>query len=148
MSVAIDLRPLPGLPPGIEVLRAEATAEGFRFMDRLVTEWHAGITRFDQPGEALFGAYHHQQLVAVCGLGRDRYTDQPRIGRLRHLYVLQSSRRHGVATALVHHLLIQAQGVFDLVRLKTDSSVAGLFYERQRFDRIPGQSASHMIAIK
>ena len=40
MSTAFRIAVLRDLPSGIGELRAEAAAEGFRFMDRLVMEWH------------------------------------------------------------------------------------------------------------
>ena len=44
------------LPVEFDELRAEASAEGYRFLDRLATDWASGTMRFDRPGEALLAA--------------------------------------------------------------------------------------------
>ncbi|WP_162530621.1 GNAT family N-acetyltransferase [Rhodovastum atsumiense] len=135
------------LPDGIEALRAQAAAEGFRFIDRLVTEWHAGTNRFDRAGEGLLGAWEATGLVGVCGLNRDPYTDDAGVGRLRHLYVLASARRHGVAAALLAEILRYTEGTFHTVRLRTTPQAAG-FYIRHGFVAVTGDAASHVRRLR
>lgn len=53
MEPTIEIKPVLELPPDIEVLRAEASNEGFRFMEKLVNEWESNANRFDRPGEIL-----------------------------------------------------------------------------------------------
>ena len=52
----------------IKALVAEASAEGFQFIDRLVGEWHIGVNRFSKPGEKLLGVFDGQMVIAVGGL--------------------------------------------------------------------------------
>jgi GNAT superfamily N-acetyltransferase len=132
------------LPAGIEALRLAARNEGFRFVERLVAEWHAGINRFDQPGEVLLGATHADALVAICGLNRDPYAADPGIARLRHLYVLPRFRRQDIATGLVSQVLRQAEDVFQTIRLRTETREAARFYERHSFIAVEGDDASHV----
>ena len=40
------------LPADFDTIRAEARAEGYRFLDRLAKDWASGAMRFDRPGEA------------------------------------------------------------------------------------------------
>jgi nucleoside triphosphate diphosphatase len=91
------------LPAGLDALRDEARAEGYRMLDRLAAEWHAGTTRFNQPGEALFAAYANGRLAGIGGL-----TLEPAISgalRMRRFYVRSPSRRHGIARRLARTLL-------------------------------------------
>jgi hypothetical protein len=55
------------LPAEFDILRAEARAEGHRFLDRLANDWGSGALRFNQPGEALSAAYASDMLA---GFGR------------------------------------------------------------------------------
>ena len=54
MNSQIHLTPIfDDLPLGIDLLRAEAAREGYRFLERLVTEWMSRRERFAREGEAL-----------------------------------------------------------------------------------------------
>ncbi len=46
-----------GLAPQIRELEAQAVAEGFRFLTRLIAEWESGANRFDEQGECLLGCF-------------------------------------------------------------------------------------------
>lgn len=144
MSILPRLAPLFDLPPELDELRVEASAEGFRFMGKLVAEWNAGQNRFTEPGEVLLGAFRASRLVAVGGLNRDPYADRPEIGRLRHLYVERVARRSGVGSALVEQLLYRAKGVFQSVRLRTTTKEAADFYVRLGFRPVRDEVATHV----
>ena len=136
------------LHPGLDVLRAEAEGEGFRFMDRLVAEWRSGVNRFDQPGEVLLGAFRGADLLAVCGLNRDPYADQGGVGRLRHLYVRAAERRGGLTSALVRAALERAGGAFHSVRLRTGTREAAAFYAGHGFVCVEAEKASHVKQLR
>jgi GNAT superfamily N-acetyltransferase len=135
--------PLHDLPAGIEEMRAEAAGEGFRFVDKLIAEWRTGTNRFTRSGKVLVGAFEATELIAVCGLNRDPYTDHEGIGRLRHLYVRRLNRRSGVGTVLVRYLLERAEGVFHSVRLRTETQDAADFYVRLGFHPVHDEAATH-----
>src|SRR5688500_12943140 len=89
-----EIRRLPTLPDAaLAPLVEESLTEGVSFVERLVREHRDGTNRFDRAGEVLFGATIGERLVGVCGLNRDPYLDDPRAGRVRHLYVLSAYRR-------------------------------------------------------
>jgi GNAT superfamily N-acetyltransferase len=134
--------------PGIELLRAESVNEGFLFADRLVQDWTSGSNRFDLPGERLLGAFAGEALIGVCGINRDPTIDQDGIGRLRHLYVRECKRRHGVASALVQRLLDEASNTFRIVRLRTETREAAAFYLRHGFVPLQDQTASDVKALR
>lgn len=148
MEGPIRILPLNELPAGLEALCAEAARDGFHFMDRLMAEWRMGTNRFDQPGEVLLGAFECNGLIGTCGLNRDPYALQGRIGRLRHLYIRRSARRRGVASRLVARILDQAEGVFDTIRLRTDTAEAAAFYVRHGFVRAEAADASHIKLLR
>lgn len=83
----------------------------------------------------------------MCGLNRDPYVSGAGVARPRHLYVAQSMRRRGIASALLRRLLRDARGAFEIVRLRTDSDAAAAFYARHGFDAAPSEGASHVRAL-
>lgn len=127
--------------------RAEAAERGFRFVERLHAEWMDGTNRFAQAGELLVGAFTTGRLAAIAGLNHDPYETDRKVGRLRHLYVLERYRRQGIGAALVRHILANA-GVFREIRLRTDNPHAASFYESLGFEPVDGASATHAIAAR
>jgi GNAT superfamily N-acetyltransferase len=142
MSLVIER--LESLPDGLEPLVEESEAEGFFPLERLVEEWRSGRNRFDQPGEALFAARSAGRLVGVCGLNRDPYVDDPRVGRVRHLYVAAAVRGGGVGRRLVEAVIEAARPHFQRLRLRTDCPIAAGFYQSLGFAATPGDpTATH-----
>ncbi len=119
----------------LAALLAESEQQGFRFVRRLVQEWESGVNRFDRPGEALFVARVGDDVVGVCGLSVDPYADDPKVGRVRHLYVLVRHRRSGVGEQLVADVLEAARGRFERLHLRTTNPTAARLYERLGFRR-------------
>jgi GNAT superfamily N-acetyltransferase len=136
----IDILATSALAP----LLAASTAEGFRFVERLVREWESGHSRFDQPGELLLAAYDEESLVAIGGLMPDPYTGDPSLGRLRHIYVRPDARRRGIGRRLVELLERRAQGTYRALVLRTDTVTAARFYEQLGYKPLPpGGTATH-----
>lgn len=131
--------PWPALAPLIE----ESRREGFRFLGRLRAEFEDGTNRFDAPGEALLGGYRGSKLVAVGGFNRDPYAAEPRVGRLRHLYVSRAFRDTGIGRALVEALVAVSRPHFDVLRLRTDTPAAARFYEASGFTPAASPHATH-----
>jgi hypothetical protein len=77
--------------PGYIALKAESIALNFNMLRRLEENWQRGENRFNAPGEKLLGAFLNGKLVGVCGLNRDPFSQQPRAGRIRHLYISESA---------------------------------------------------------
>ena len=141
----IDVAPVTVRHSGMDGLRDEAAGEGFSFMERLIADWLSHANRFDGPGECLLGAFHDARLIAVGGLNRDPYSTSPRTGRVRHLYVLNTFRGHGVGSKLLEELLGRARATFDVVRLRTDDPKAAAFYLRHGFTAVADASATHLM---
>lgn len=128
----------------IEELTRESEAEGFCFLARLRDEWRAGVNRFSNTGEALFGAFEGGKLLAVGGLNRE--ADD--CGRLRRFYVKRNARRQGLGRLLVQHILRFAREHYSRVVLRTDTEIADQFYVALGFTRLPpGKNATHLIEI-
>jgi GNAT superfamily N-acetyltransferase len=148
MTGALSVRsllppPWPELAPVIE----ESEGEGFRFLVRLRREFLDGANRFDAPGEALLGCRRGGELVGVGGLNRDPYSPEPRVGRLRHLYVAVAHRKAGIGRVLVAALVDAARPHFDVLRLRTDTDAAARFYEALGFAPVSSPHASHRMAL-
>ncbi|ETD37924.1 GNAT family N-acetyltransferase [Pseudomonas chlororaphis] len=142
----LAIRQISALPPEILVLEAEAVAEGFRFLTRLVADWKNGSNRFDQPGECLLGALRDGRLIAIGGLSYDPYAG-PDIGRLRRVYVARAARGQNVGKALVQQLLAYAAQRFRVVRLSTDTPEGAAFYLRCGFQPIQDDFATHVKSL-
>ncbi len=140
------LRELP--PDRVGELLADSEAAGSRIVHRLVDEWATHINRFDRPGEALFGASIAGRLVGVCGLNVDPYAGDPRIGRVRHLYVLTPLRGHGVGRQLVWRVIAAAEDRFATLRLRTTNPAAARLYEAVGFSvRDDGSECTHVMDL-
>lgn len=131
----------------LDAIIAEANEEGWLFLNRLVDEWRSGANRFDGVGEALFLAYRQGKLVGICGLNIDPYAHDPRIGRVRHLFVSRSHRRCSIGRMLIEAVRAEAKRTFRELRLTTDSRDAGAFYRRMGFQRLRNsQHATHCLS--
>jgi GNAT superfamily N-acetyltransferase len=117
---------------------AEGEASGYRFLLRVIEEWEAGVNRFAGHGEALFAAEIDDRLVGICGLSVDPYLNRPRIGRLRNVYVLADSRRHGIGRRLIAEAIAAARGHFDRLRLRAEEEGPARLYESLGFRPCPG----------
>jgi len=145
-SIAIDdVRTLEGW---IEPMAAEAAAEGFGFVDRLVREWQSGENTFSAAGERFLLARVDDRAVGICGLNRDASARDGATGRLRHLYVRPAWRRHGVGKALVEEVLGSARSSFSRVRLRTDTAAAGAFYAALGFAGSTEPNATHVYVFR
>ena len=144
-SVEVEIRPIDArAADALAPLVAASTAEGFRFVARLVAELASGTPRYDGGGAALLGAYDGARLLAVGGVARDPYGDDPSVGRLRHLYVLPGARRRGIGGRLVRALESVAREWYDEVVLRTDTADAARFYEARGYAPLaPGGTATH-----
>ncbi len=143
MKVGFDIRSIELPLDGLESIRTEAQAEGFRFIERLFHDWGTGQNRFAEEGEALVGAVDGEELIAICGINRDPYINNATVGRLRHHYVVRARRRSGVGRALVVDILRRAPRHFKRLRLRTDNLEASMFYLNCGFGPCGSPSATH-----
>lgn len=142
------IRPIALPIAGFEELRADAAREGDAFLDRLAAEWASGENRFDGPGEVLCGCLDQGQIVAVGGLNRDPFLGDPRIARIRRIYVRPAWRNQKLGTALVSWLLDAARPSFEAVRLRAGNPGAARLYERLGFMPIDDAHATHILHFK
>ena len=146
MAIPLRIEALTTTLTGVDTLRKEASDEGFRFIERLYQDWHASVNRFDKAGECLLLAWSDDGPLGIGGLNRDPYTASQTTGD-SGLYVQNSARRNGVASALLEELLAKARGVFSVVRLRTDTPEAASFYLSQGFRPVSDHSASHAMSL-
>lgn len=147
LSQDILIKRLEDLPEQIHTLHAQAVAEGFRFLTRLITEWENRSQRFDKPGECLLGVFRHDQLVAIGGVSRDPYST-PDNGRIRRVYVAPPMRGQQVGKTLVEQLLAFAAMHFQTVRLTTDTAQGAAFYLQCGFHSVTDATATHAKSVK
>jgi len=147
MATLITISPVTALEPSVRALCAEGAVEGFGFPTRLLADWDSGHNRFDRPGEVLLGAYVDGNLAGVGGLNRDPYDSANRWGRIRHLYVGRAYRGRGIGSALLGALMEAAAGVFDAVRLRTDTAEAHAFYISRGFVAVDQMWGTHIAEV-
>jgi GNAT superfamily N-acetyltransferase len=142
----LEIQTIAHLPMHIRALESEAIAEGFRFLTRLISEWHSGANRFDAPGECLMAAYSNQQLIGIGGLSIDPH-GKPGTARLRRVYVAPVARKQHVGQTLVEALVKHAALHFWNVRLSTDTTGGDAFYVRCGFMRVDEVNATHILEL-
>ncbi len=121
----------------INHLVEESLSQGFRFVERLISEYRSGLNCFDKLGEVLLTASVQGTLVGIGGLNRDPSFNGPNIGRLRHLYVESIWRRCGIGHLLVTQLIREANQHYQLLTLRTDTQAANMFYQKLGFKTHP-----------
>ena len=135
------------VPSDIDQLRllAElARSEGFHFLDRFVSEVQTNSLTLDSPGEFFLAFVMRNEIVGIGGVTPDPYVDEPRTGRLRHVYVRSDHRRGSVGRQLVRELEMRAQPIYATLRLRTDTVAAARFYEALGYDPIVDPTATHV----
>lgn len=142
----VEIHHITHLPPQILAMEKEAGKEGFRFLTRLISEWHSGANRFDAPGECLIAAYFNQQLIGIGGLSVDPYVET-NTARLRRVYVAASSRGLHVGETLIKALVAHATLRFRSVRLFTDTPEGDAFYLHCGFMRTKDAHATHIMLL-
>ncbi|GGA34999.1 GNAT family N-acetyltransferase [Psychrobacillus lasiicapitis] len=111
----------------------ESEKEGYRFVSRLASEYEDGTNRFSEQGEALFGAWDGEELVAIGGLNRNTKSKDASAARLQRAYTLPSYRRKGIGSELFNALFVHARGQFNEITTKTESAKADAFYRANGF---------------
>lgn len=106
----------------------ESSGEGFRHLQRLVSDYDSGRNRFDKEGEALFLAYHRHGIAGVGGLNRDPYSEGFKVGRVRRVYVSPGARRLGIGRLMMDAIILEAGKHYVTLVLKTDNPAADGFY--------------------
>jgi GNAT superfamily N-acetyltransferase len=94
------------LPADFDTVRAEARAEGYRFLDRLASDRASGAMRFDRPAEALLAAYSEGVLAGIGGITIDPIVRDAL--RMRRFYVRPAFRRTGIEGQIAQALLKRA----------------------------------------
>jgi GNAT superfamily N-acetyltransferase len=132
------------LPAEFDRLRAESSAEGHRFLDRLANDWASGVLRFDRPGEILLAAYSDDDmLVGVGGITVD--LEIPKALRMRRFYIRSAFRRTGIGRAIAETLLVGALRKVDTITLNA-APASFRFWESLGF--VPDQRAGHSHVLR
>lgn len=130
------------LPGDLSVMCADASAEGFRFLERLRADWNAGSLRFDKPGEALLIARRDGTLAGIGGMTADPHICTAL--RMRRFYVRPAFRRRGIAKALAKALIASAQKTGRPVTVNAGTATAPAFWESLGFLRVPNAGHTHV----
>jgi GNAT superfamily N-acetyltransferase len=149
MISPINLGEVQAMPcDGFDDLLCQSREEGYGMLERLIVEYRSGANRFSRPGEILLAACVGERLVGLCGRNVDPYLSDPKIGRVRHLYVARDARRCGVGRLLVGAIIQGARGHFRLLTLRADDPQAAAFYRTLGFrEWTEGTTATHWIAL-
>jgi len=130
------------LPDTFDALRAEARIEGYRFLDRLATDWTAGALRFDRRGETLLAASLAGTVVGVGGVTLDLVT--PGALRMRRFYIRPAFRRQGIARKLATTLLDHPSRAGRVITVNAGTADAPAFWEALGFTSDLRDGRTHM----
>ena len=136
-----DIRRVTSLPDQIDLLRAEAVAEGFGNMESLFSQWHDGSNRFTRPGELLAVASADGNLAGIGGITED-FID-PTALRMRRFYVRANYRRQGVGRAIANFVLETARPLDRQIVVHAATEEAAAFWEALGFERIMRDKTTH-----
>lgn len=140
MTLAFHIVPVRDrLPADLDALRADAAAEGYRFLERLLAEWLSGEQSFSGDGEALLTVYSGNDLLGIGGMTREPVIDGAL--RMRRFYVRPSARRRGAGRLLAGALLERAQASGRLVTVNAGTADAEPFWESLGF--LPDRRDGH-----
>lgn len=143
----MEIKLITDLPHDFSILESESKLDGFNFLEKMRLEWLSGKNLFNKKSEALYGIFENDKLLAIGGIKIDPYSTEPSVGRVRHLYVSKSHRKHGLGSRLLKEILKDASNSFSKIRLRTDTIEAAIFYEKLGFKKIIDESASHQWII-
>ena len=134
-------------------LANEAKVEGFKFVQRAIDEWADGTNSFSNAGEVLFGVFDKGKCVAIGGLNIDPYSNDPNVGRVRHLYVSPGYRRRAIATGLLELIIERAKKYFRILRLSAykpgaANPEASKLYEEMGFVAGERSKQTHVLYFK
>lgn len=129
-----------------ELLNA-SVEEGHGFLKRFKEKWELGENRFDKEGEMHVVAVEGERPVGICGLNRDPYCDDPKIGRVRHLFVHPDFRGLTIGSILVNEIIDEAKEHFDILRLRTNDEGASEFYKKLGFEPFDGKDETHRLVF-
>ena len=114
-------------------------------MRRAREEWLSGANRFSKEGEALFGVFENERLVAIGGVTRE----SEHRGRLRRFYVRRDTRERGIGRQLVHHVLTFSRRHYSRVELRCDRDAADQFYRALGFCRTTSEAGiTHTLELQ
>jgi GNAT superfamily N-acetyltransferase len=124
------IQKLDELPEQIVELSLISQIEGFKFINRLISEYQYGQNCFDEVGEALYGMQYANQLIAIGGVNA---TLNKHVGRLRRFYVHPEYRRQGIGELLLRSVEEHAKQYFNEIVLYTDTHRAAVFYKKMGY---------------
>lgn len=142
----ITLAPVTPDTAGFAALLAESQAGGHQMLRFFAENWHSGANVFARPGEVMYGAWDDETLVATCGRNVDPYDPYPRAGRVRHLYVAERYRQHGIGRQLIEAIRSDAATYFDYLNTNAPEA-ASPFYARLGFEPMSYAYGTHRYVL-
>lgn len=140
------VRVLDTIPDDFAALRAEASGEGYGFVEGLWDEWTAGRYAGGDERSALFAAFSLGSLAALGAVTPDPYDPAPDLLRMRHVYVRPTFRRGGAGRALAAALVQQGLELAPRLSLNAADTRAAAFWEAMGFHRVAtGIRRTHLL---
>ena len=143
MGAYHEITRVTSLPDGLDLLRAEAAAEGYRNMESLFGEWQDGSSRFNRPGEMLTIANVDGELAGIGGVTQD-FVD-PAALRMRRFYIRAPYRRLGVGRAIAGFVLDAIKPLGRPIVVHAETAQASAFWEAMGFIRIVRENTTHVL---
>jgi ribosomal protein S18 acetylase RimI-like enzyme len=139
-------------PASLHRVVAEGLAQDHAFLRAVSAQWDDPSGPYSSPAAVFMVAFAEgaagpwTDAVGLAGVVADPYLQDPRTGRLKHVYVSPAWRRRGLAEALVVACIARARGSYDRLRLRTDNPAAARLYERHGFEpRADEPESTHVL---
>jgi predicted acetyltransferase len=118
----------------LNIIIKQSKEEGFLIGERLVYDYKNGTNTFNNFGEALFGVFNNNgEIVAIGGLNRDPFSNNPYIARVRRFYVINEYRRNGIGSLLLKNIINEEKKYYKILVLRTYTSQGDDFYTSYGF---------------
>ena len=133
----------------LQSLIDNSKTEGYKMVQRLWDEYESGKNRFDTGGAILLAVYQDDVMIGIGGVHPDPYLNDPKIGRVRHVYVLPKHRRTGIGRQLISELIENSRATFHTLTLRTLTERGDKFYKSLGFSDEPRyDDVTHWLELK
>ena len=123
----------------------ESKQSGEGIVGRTVDEWISGKNKFSKEGEKFWGLMVDNEIIGIGGLNQDPYLNDPKVGRVRHVFIMKKYRGQGLSIVLMNLILDLAKKHYTTLRLATNNPIAASLYESLGFEKINEVKATHII---
>ena len=131
--------------PLLQKMAEESKKSGEGIIERTINEWISGKNKFGKVGENFWGLMVDNEIIGIGGLNQDPYLNDPKVGRVRHVYIMKKYRGQGLSRVLLNLIINLAKKHYTTLRLATNNPIAASLYESLGFEKVDEFKVTHII---